>query len=166
MNKTTPITPLILLALFLTFGSSALFARAAVGEQAPRFSATTLDERAVSLDHYLQQGAVYLVFWATWCPNCEREIPHLKAIQSAFSGRLAVVGVNIGVSDTLQAAKGYQREHAIGYDLLFDKDQAITKAYRVRVTPTQLMISQQGEILFRGHSGGLSIDQIEALVAQ
>lgn len=54
-----------------------------VGEAAPDFTVTTLDGSSVTLSQ-LQGRTVLLVFFATWCPDCHKQLDAIEAIQSNF----------------------------------------------------------------------------------
>jgi len=56
------------------------------------------DERAKLSDY--QGKIVVLDFWATYCPPCREEAPHLDALQKKFADKgLIVVGLNVGGPD-------------------------------------------------------------------
>jgi thiol-disulfide isomerase/thioredoxin len=56
------------------------------------------DERAKLSDY--QGKVVVLDFWATYCPPCREEAPHLDALQKKFADKgLVVVGLNVGGPD-------------------------------------------------------------------
>lgn len=52
-----------------------------IGEMAPDFTATDTIGNKTSLSDY-RGRYVILDFWATWCGDCRREIPHLKKLYS------------------------------------------------------------------------------------
>jgi thiol-disulfide isomerase/thioredoxin len=57
---------------------------------------TQLDGRRASLEDYRGQ-VVVLDFYATYCPPCDEEIPHLVRLQRRYGPQgLAVVGLKIG----------------------------------------------------------------------
>jgi cytochrome c biogenesis protein CcmG/thiol:disulfide interchange protein DsbE len=57
---------------------------------------TLLDNQQVKLSDYLGQ-VVVLDFWATYCPPCLEEAPHLDALQQRFGASgLQVIGLNVG----------------------------------------------------------------------
>lgn len=61
-------------------------------EPAPRFQQGGLDGGTVRLADFDGQVAV-VNFWATWCPFCKKEIPHLIDLKREFGDRgLAIVG--------------------------------------------------------------------------
>src|SRR5690606_26153841 len=51
------------------------------GEPAPEVNFTTLDGREINLAD-LRGQPVLVTFWATTCPGCVAEIPHLKNLYS------------------------------------------------------------------------------------
>lgn len=57
---------------------------------------TLLDDSRAILSDY-QGQVVVLDFWATYCPPCRAEAPHLNALQQRFGERgLRVIGLNVG----------------------------------------------------------------------
>ncbi len=142
-------TWILFLAIALT-GTSQALATSKVGDRAPDFSATTLDGKRVSLSDYLGKKPVYLVFWATWCPNCLKEIPEINALKTKFNDRLAILAINVGINDSADAARKYQQEHHMQYPVVFDDGSVISSAYGVVGTPTQLLIGTDGIIRYRG----------------
>ncbi|HFC53348.1 MAG TPA: TlpA family protein disulfide reductase [Gammaproteobacteria bacterium] len=138
---------LFLMLLFI--GLPRLSAAVGVGDKAPVFSLTTLAGEPVRLTDYLGRKPVYLVFWATWCPNCLKEIPEINALQARFAGRMAVLAINVGINDSVEAARKYQKEHGMQYPVLFDSGSKVSSAYRIAGTPTQLLIGADGVVRYR-----------------
>jgi thiol-disulfide isomerase/thioredoxin len=65
-----------------------------VGCPAPDIEGEDLTGAKFKLSDY-RGKVVVLVFWATWCPLCLRDIPHERELLEHFKGRpFAVVGVN------------------------------------------------------------------------
>ena len=115
---------------------------------APNFEATTLTGKKVSLEQFKGKKAVWLNFWATWCPYCKKEIPALKEIHKKYGDKVEVLAINIGVRDSVEKAKDYAFEYDIPYDIIFSND--ITALYGVQGTPTQVVIDINGKIAYVG----------------
>ncbi len=139
---------LIVIAVFL--GTFPVFAANKVGDKAPGFSATTLDDKTVALSDYLGKKPVHLVFWATWCPNCLKEIPEINALQARFGDRLAILAINVGINDSVDAAHEYQKKHNMQYPVVFDDGNTISSSYTIVGTPTQILVGADGVIRYRG----------------
>jgi peroxiredoxin len=139
-------TSLFILALLLT---PRLFAQS-VGEKAPDFSAFTLNNQLVWLSKdYIGKKPVMLVFWATWCSNCSKEIPKLKELIAHFGNRFPLFAINIGIEDSIEKTQAYIKKQAINYPVIFDETSAIASAYRIWGTPTLVIVGANGEILYR-----------------
>ncbi len=142
------------LILKTLFASLFLFATSSyaieVGSPAPDFSLKTLEGKDVRLGDYKGKNPVYLIFWATWCPVCEEEIPNLKAIYSRFQPKgLVLLAINVGINDSLKKAALYKEKHKLPYAVLFDNDGSITKSYGVMGTPTMIVMDKNGIIRYR-----------------
>ncbi|RKZ39535.1 MAG: hypothetical protein DRR16_32505 [Candidatus Parabeggiatoa sp. nov. 3] len=139
-------TSLFLLAFLLT---TPIFAQE-VGEQAPDFSAITLDNQPVWLSKdYVGKKPVLLVFWATWCPNCFKEIPKLKLLVHHFGNRFPLFAINIAIKDSLKKTRAFREKQGLNYPVIFDDGSYITSAYRVWGTPTLIIVGVNGDILYR-----------------
>jgi peroxiredoxin len=57
-----------------------------IGGQAPSFSMNDLNGKLVSLGDYKGRNIV-LVFWASWCVPCRKEIPEIKKAIQDFKGK-------------------------------------------------------------------------------
>ncbi|MGK0256554.1 MAG: thiol-disulfide isomerase/thioredoxin, partial [Arcobacteraceae bacterium] len=97
----------MLLVLAMLFSINSVSA-IEVGDKAINFNATTLEGKQISLEQFKGKKAVWLVFWATWCPYCEKEIPALKDLYKKYNDKLEIIAVNIGVNDSIEKAKDYK----------------------------------------------------------
>jgi thiol-disulfide isomerase/thioredoxin len=84
---------------------------------------TLLDNRQVKLSDYLGQ-VVVLDFWATYCPPCLEEAPHLDALQRRFGARgLQVIGLNVGGPDDRPKIPEFVERLKIKYALGFPEPE-------------------------------------------
>lgn len=143
----------LLLALFLV--SVSVTAEAApsvgtnVGDYAPDFSMQTLDKQTFTLKEWRGKQAVYLIFWATWCPNCKREIPKLSKLSQSLKNKVVFLAINAGINDSIRKVQRYQTKYPMAYPIAFDEGSPITKQYNVMGTPTQIIIDINGIIRYR-----------------
>ena len=84
---------------------------------APRGAWTQLDGRRAALEDYRGQ-VVVLDFWATYCPPCREEIPHLVELQKRFGPQgLKVVGLNVGGEEDRPKIPDFVKRYQIQYQL-------------------------------------------------
>jgi thiol-disulfide isomerase/thioredoxin len=89
----------------------------------PRGAWTQLDGRRASLEDFRGQ-VVVLDFWATYCPPCREEIPHLVLLQKRFGPQgFKVVGLNVGGEDDRPKVPDFVRQYGIQYQLAEPDDQ-------------------------------------------
>jgi thiol-disulfide isomerase/thioredoxin len=71
----------------------------------------------------LQGKVVILDFWATYCPPCLEEIPHLKELQSKYGREnLEIVGLHVGGEDDRPQVPTFVERLKIDYTLATPED--------------------------------------------
>jgi peroxiredoxin len=109
------------------------------------FRLTDLQGRPISLAD-LRGKAVWLDFWASWCPPCQAEMPVLRQIDEEYRDKgLAIVAISVqesSVADVSAYARKYDLTYTIGADLAGD----IFRLYHVYALPTQFFIGPDGVI--------------------
>ena len=125
-----------------------------VGDLAPELTGTLGDGSAFVLTDLegdpirladLRGRAVWVNFWASWCPPCQAETPILREIDERYRDRgltLIAVQVQQTVEDGLAYAGRYGLEYVIGADV----SAAAFRTYRVYALPTQFFIDPDGVI--------------------
>lgn len=84
---------------------------------APRAAWTQLDGRRAGLED-LRGQVVVLDFWATYCPPCREEIPHLVRLQKRLGPQgFKVVGLNVGGDEDQPKIADFVRQYGIQYQL-------------------------------------------------
>lgn len=109
------------------------------------FRLTDLDGNPVRLAD-LEGRAVWINFWASWCPPCQAETPVLRALDRAYRDRgLSIVGISVQETNAADVAV-YADRYSLGYTVAADLDGDIFRHYRVYVLPTQFFIRPDGRI--------------------
>jgi thiol-disulfide isomerase/thioredoxin len=136
--------------------------RAIVGTPAPRAVLKTIDGQTIDLGSLYGKKAVYLKFWATWCVPCRQQMPHFQHAYETAGPDMAVIAVNVGFNDSLDAIQSYRKKLGITMPIVFD-DGSLGAAFHLRVTPTHVVIGRDGRILYVGNLADNALDA--ALVA-
>jgi peroxiredoxin len=119
----------------------------AAGEPPP-VSLGDLAGRLVTLESQ-RDRVVMLYFWATWCPYCSRELPSsIVSLHREFADQgLVILAINLGEPRTLVASWAHQ--HGLAFPVLLDESTAVAAAYRVRATPTVVLVDRRGQLIGR-----------------
>lgn len=139
------------------------------GDLAPEFEATLdgstyqladLDGRPIRLGD-LRGKAVWVNFWASWCPPCQQETPIIRELAARYRDAGLVV-VGIAVQETEPAdIQAYADRYELDYTIGFDASGHVFRRYRVFGLPTQFFIRPDGVIA----SVGKTVDEASAVAA-
>ncbi len=142
---------LITTLLLLTILWPGMGFSAQVGEKAPEFFMNSLDGAKVGSS--VNENPLLIIFWATWCQNCKREIPTLEKIYQEFKSKdLDVLAVNAGVNDSIERTKKFMKKYNISYPVAFDDESLVTKKFGVQGVPTIIIIDKTGVIRYQANS--------------
>jgi peroxiredoxin len=120
------------------------------GQLAPDFTLKTLTGEEVTLSSYRGKNPVYLVFWATWCPYCVKEIPQLKELYSKFAPKgLKIIAINIGLNDPMIRVQAFQKQFALPYTIVYDANTVISRQYGVIGVPFGVLVDRNGKVRSR-----------------
>lgn len=115
-----------------------------VGQFAPGFTLRSTTGRTVSLSQ-LRGHAVWLNFWATWCPWCRKEIPELEKVEQRYGKQVDIYGV--AVQQPQPTVSQYMTKIHVNYPVLLDSQGSVAAIYGVNFYPTSVFIGPNGKIL-------------------
>lgn len=88
--------------------------------------------------------AVYLNFFATWCPPCNEEAPYINQFQKEFASQgLQIVGVD--ELENRSKAQQFVDKYKLVYPALVDNG-TLQSQYRVNGLPVHVFIDRSGVI--------------------
>lgn len=115
----------------------------AVGHRAPDFTLHDPEGRPVQLSRVLTEKAVFLSFWATWCPPCREEMPSMERAYRDYKSRgLEILAVSLDAGSEAAVAarvKDFMASLTLTFPALLDR-------YRLRGLPTTYLIDRKGVI--------------------
>lgn len=128
----------------LTIMSKAEAAEISEGVAAPDFAFTDFATgRTLKLSD-LRDKPVYLNFWATWCPPCVKELPHIQAKYEQYKDRINFVAISLDGEQEAPAqfipSRGYT--FPVGYG----NEREISRAYNVEAIPMSFIIDTNGVV--------------------
>jgi thiol-disulfide isomerase/thioredoxin len=131
--------------------------RALIGSPAPPLVLKTIDGETIDLGSLYGKKAVYLKFWATWCVPCRQQMPHFEHTYETAGTDMAVIAIDVGFNDSIDAIKAYRKRLGITMPIVFD-DGTLGAAFHLRVTPTHIVIGRDGRIQYIGHLADGELD--------
>ncbi len=123
---------------------------AAEQKKAPDFTLEQINGGTIRLSDLLKKGEAVLVFWATWCPHCRAEIPHIEKFYKENKEKVALLSINSGESKT--KVLSFVQKKGISYPVALDPDSSVAKLYGVVGIPTIVAIDKNSNIIYMGHS--------------
>ena len=128
----------------LTTTTSTAEAAGVTAQIAPDFTFTDLvTGRTMKLSD-LRDKPVYLNFWATWCPPCVKELPHIQSKYEQYKDRIHFLAISVDSEQEAPAqfisSKGYT--FTVGYG----NEREISRAYSIEAIPASYIIGTDGTI--------------------
>lgn len=118
---------------------------AGTSQPAPDFTLAKLGGGQVSLAEYRGKKPVIVDFWATWCPNCRRDMPNLNRFYQKYEDQIAVIGINLQEPES--AASKFIAERGILFPIALDPAGLASGSFGIRYTNTHILIDKQGNIV-------------------
>jgi peroxiredoxin len=119
-----------------------------VGDVAPTFEVEIVGGEVFDLAE--QRGKVVLVnFWATWCPPCVAEMPHLRDEVLPLVGDDFVM-VCVSREETNEVISAFAQKRRVS-DLPMggDVDRSIYKQYADHTIPRNFVVDRDGTVIFQ-----------------
>ncbi|MGE1062510.1 TlpA disulfide reductase family protein [Megasphaera paucivorans] len=131
-------------------------------EKAPNLQLKTLDGKKTSVKQLYQDKPVYLNFWASWCPPCVQEMPHIEHLQKEYGSKLHFVAVT--VDENPSDAAYFIKKNSITMPVYTGDLKAITQQYGVSAIPVSIIIDTNGKIIAK-RVGGMDEQELKEFLA-
>jgi thiol-disulfide isomerase/thioredoxin len=131
-----------------------------VGSEAPAFTLETPTGNSVSLSDF-RGKATLIEFFATWCPHCAAQAPHLVELANELRGpKYAFVSVNANGEDAASVF-AYEVFYGLPFPALLDPGEVegsfnspgspgpVSTEYQVASYPTFYVVDPEGKITWR-----------------
>lgn len=130
---------------------------------APDFSVDLFDGNGTFAKADLVGRPAVVNFWASWCPPCKDEAPHLEAVWQEYKDR-DVVFLGIAVQDNDDDSRAFIERYGITY-LNGPDDSDIALDFGMLGVPETFFIDQEGQIV-RQFKGGINSRQLRAFLEE
>ena len=101
---------------------------------------------------------VFLNFWATWCPPCNKELPDIEELYKEYNlnkDEVVFLGITNPSSEEYPNNQDVGKEEIISFledkeytfPTLFDETGEVLQSYNISAFPTTFMIDKEGNIV-------------------
>lgn len=138
------------------------------GDTPPDFTLMNLEGKEVTLSE-LRGKKVVLNFWATWCPPCKAEMPHMQNYYEKYAKKdnVEILAVNLtsGERDVTADAKidtvmTFRDAYELTFPILLDPENEAGSEYQVITIPTTFFIDSTGTIQ-QSIQGPMNLDMLK-----
>lgn len=139
----------MLLLILINISLSAQKAETLVkpGMEVPDFEVKMFDGQTVQIKD-LKGKVVLLNFWATWCPDCIREMARVQTdIIDRFQGK-EFVFLPISRQDSYEKIKTFREKRGYTFPMGMDPDRKIYAQFATAVIPRNFVIDRNGKICY------------------
>jgi cytochrome c biogenesis protein CcmG/thiol:disulfide interchange protein DsbE len=147
------IAPLIAILAYGFFRDPRYIPSPIIGRMAPDFSLSLFSGGKIRLSD-LRGKAVFLNFWASWCPPCIAEARELEKTWQALKDK-GVLFVGVQIQDTEANGRAFINQYNVTYPNGLDASGRIPIDYGVWGIPESFFIDPDGRITYK-HVGGVA----------
>ena len=126
-----------------------------------------LNGKTVAVRSHLDCDATIVLFWATWCLPCQKELPAVQKIVARHADKnIHVLAVSRDSPRSLAKVKAFVKRHNYPFTYLLDADGAVSADLMVDAIPHSLIVDKQGKIVYShtGYRRGDELDLEKALL--
>ena len=115
------------------------------GTQAPKFTADTVDGGSVSVGGG-DADATMVVFFATWCPHCQKEAPIISELENEYDNlKIVMIGIDTAQGDNPEKVSKFVQQYDIQSPAVYQP--SLGTQYQVSGYPTVYVLDGSGKIV-------------------
>ncbi|CAM3905411.1 peroxiredoxin family protein [Mesobacillus thioparans] len=117
------------------------------GAEAPELELKTLEGETIKLSDY-RGKRVILNFWATWCPPCKAEMPHMQNFYEDYHDQgVEILAVNLTSMDKgVDEVQKFVDEYGLTFTIPLDEEGTAGTTYQAFTIPTSYILDENGVI--------------------
>lgn len=128
----------------------------------PDIRVDTVGSDAVSLSELAQDKPTIVGFWASWCHNCQRNLPAQQMLYEKYKDDVNVLEVNL--SESRSVVDNYVKDKGFTYLIGYDENGINGRQYNIRYTNTHLLIGSDGSLV-DSFSGDVNESHFKQLIS-
>lgn len=117
------------------------------GKLAPDFVLSDINGKQIKLSDY-RGKTVLLNFWATWCPPCKAEMPHMEKLYNKYKkDGFEILAVNVTTSEkNRNNVDQFIEDYGLTFTVPLDENGKVFQDYGIMAYPTSFFIDSDGVI--------------------
>lgn len=132
------------------------------GFQAPDFTLKTLEGETVTLSK--NDGKPSLInLWASWCPPCKVEMPHLQEAYEKYGDQVNFHMVNLTSLDNKDKMVKYIKDEKYTFPVLLDETGKVGEEYMAFSIPQTYIVDENGQVIEK-ITGAMTKEQLEEIM--
>ena len=121
------------------------------GTPAPDFQLNTPDGKTVKFSEFAKGKYVVIDFWASWCPDCRKDLPEIIRLYNNYHNKLGVEFLGVSFDTDKEKWTDYIAKSGVPYPQVSElkrmNQSDVAKAYGVRWIPSVYLIDPDGKVL-------------------
>ncbi|WP_066047930.1 TlpA disulfide reductase family protein [Robertmurraya korlensis] len=115
--------------------------------QSPNFQVMDLNGNIANLSDY-RGKKVLLNFWASWCPPCKAEMPHMEELYKEHVDEgIVILALNMtNTENSLEDVRNFVEDQKLTFPILLDEEGEVSAKYEILAYPTSYFIDSTGVI--------------------
>lgn len=109
------------------------------------FTLEKLGGGTISLAEYRGQKPVIVDFWASWCPNCRRDMPKLNHWYEQHRDQVEVIGINL--QENHDVVQQFIQSNNISFPIALDATGVASANFGIQFTNTHFLFNKSGELV-------------------
>lgn len=105
-----------------------------------------LEGNRVMLEEY-RGKTIFINLWATWCPPCRAEMPHIESLYKKVNGQENLEFLMIALDKELEKSKDFIDKKGFTFPVVH-ASFGLNDALQSQSIPTTLVVDPNGEIVF------------------
>ena len=111
----------------------------------PEFSLVDINDNEISSQDF-KNKVLIIDFFATWCPPCIMEIPHLVKIKEEFGeSGFEIIGISVD-NNPKEVLPNFIKEKNINYPIVLVSTQTVSDFGGIKYLPTTFIVGRDGKI--------------------
>jgi thiol-disulfide isomerase/thioredoxin len=136
----------------------------AIGQQAPPLEVTLLDGSSMNTTDFAGKP-MWINFMATWCPQCQAELPMMTEYEKLLDDSMTVLVVDVG--EDHDTVKAFMKSLDFDLPVGVDEDGSVASSWGAYALPVHYLIDDQGivqQVVYGGAPPDIFIQAITVVV--